>query len=206
MRNALGKGLFILFLAYAPQAWAETVAVKMETTLGTIELELYLDKAPVTVRNFLRYVNAGKYDNTSFYRVVRMDNQAQNNIKIEVIQGGRGMEDIGGNFPPIVHETTQKTGLKHKDGTISMARLAPGSASSEFFICIGDQPELDFGGQRNPDGFGFAAFGQVTKGMDIVRQIQSADTDMPPPGSKLKYTSGQSLVEPVRIKSIRRFD
>ena len=85
-----------------------------------------------------------------------------------------------------------------------MGRLAPGTASSEFFICVGDQPELDYGGRRYPDGQGFAAFGQVISGMDIVREIHSGKTDRPPPGAKLEYTSGQSLLEPVLIKSIKR--
>ncbi|MEX0297906.1 MAG: peptidylprolyl isomerase, partial [Kordiimonas sp.] len=127
----------LVVVAFAPQAWAETQIVKINTSIGAIELELFPERAPITVANFLRYVEAGKYDGGSFYRVVRMDNQAQNNIKIEVIQGGRGIEEAEGNFSPITHETTKQTGLRHEDGTISMARLAPGTASSEFFICIG---------------------------------------------------------------------
>ena len=93
-------------------------------------------------------------------------------MKIEVIQGGLYEDDEIVKHPPIRHETTKETGLKHLDGTLSMARMEPGTASTEFFICIGDQPELDFGGRRNPDGQGFAAFGKVVEGMDVVRKIQ----------------------------------
>ena len=116
-----------------------------------------------------------------------MDNQPNNKIKIEVIQGGLGFDDSPLSLSPIEHETTDKTGILHKDGVISMARMEPGTASSEIFICVGDQPELDFGGKRNPDGQGFAAFGKVMKGMDVVRNIQS------------KPNKEQMLVTPVNI-------
>lgn len=151
----------------------ETIGIKIETGLGDIKIELYPDKAPVTCANFIRYIENNKFVGANFYRVVRMDNQPNNDIKIEVIQGGLGFDVEESPYPPIKHETTQETGLKHTDGAISMARAEPGSASSEFFICIGDQPELDFGGKRNPDGQGFAAFGKVIEGMDLVKQIQN---------------------------------
>jgi peptidyl-prolyl cis-trans isomerase A (cyclophilin A) len=106
-----------------------------------------------------------------------MDNQPNNDIKIEVIQGGLSRETRGNMLPPIEHETTDKSGILHKDGVISMARSKPGTASSEFFICVGDQPELDFGGQRNPDGQGFSAFGKVLAGMDIIKKIHRQPTD-----------------------------
>lgn len=148
--------------------------VAIVTELGTIEVELEPEKAPITVANFLSYVDEGAFNGGAFYRTVLLDNQPDNEVKIEVIQGGLGMDKITGpaRHAPIEQETTNKTGLKHLDGTISMARLAPNSATSEFFICINDQPELDFGGKRNPDGQGFAAFGQVTSGMDVARKIQ----------------------------------
>lgn len=149
----------------------------LATPVGEIELELFAEKAPLTCANFLRYVREGRYDKASFYRVVRMDNQPNSQVKIEVIQGGLGMADHPQKLPPIPQETTQITGLKHLDGTVSMARLAPDSAHSEIFICINDQPELDFAGQRNPDGQGFAAFGRVIRGMEVVRQIQQGATD-----------------------------
>ncbi len=147
--------------------------VLLQTDLGNIILELYPQQAPVTVANFLRYVDEDRFEAACFYRVVRMDNQPNNEIKIEVIQGGLKDDDHPQSLPAIIHETTAQTGILHKDGTISMARNEPGTASSEFFICVNDQPELDFGGRRNPDGQGFAAFGRVIEGMDVVRKIQS---------------------------------
>ncbi|MDR1562349.1 MAG: peptidylprolyl isomerase [Dysgonamonadaceae bacterium] len=144
--------------------------VTIKTQFGVITAEIYTDKAPVTAGNFLKLVNEGAYNtgDAKFYRTVRPDNQS-NTVKIEVIQGGLNDRDV---FPAIIHETTRLTGIKHLDGTLSMARSEPGTASSEFFICIGEQPELDFDGNRNPDKQGFAAFGRVIDGMDAVRMIQ----------------------------------
>jgi len=147
--------------------------VNITTEFGEIILELYPKQAPITAANFLRYVDEKRFSNAVFYRVVHADNQPNNNIKIEVIQGGLKAEDHPQALPAIPHETTAQTGILHKDGTISMARNEPGTASSEFFICVNDQPELDFGGKRNPDGLGFAAFGRVIEGMDVVRKIQA---------------------------------
>ncbi len=173
--------------------------VSLLTELGEIGLELFPQQAPLTVANFLRYVDEARYQGASFYRAVRPDNQPYSPVKIEVIQGGLGMGPHPAKLPPIPLETTAQTGLRHKDGTISMARLDPGSAHSEFFICIGDQPELDFAGRRNPDGLGFAAFGQVVWGLEVVRQIQAQPTggDIPP-------VQGQWLLKPVPILAIRR--
>ena len=123
---------------------------------------------------------------------MRLDNQPTSPVKIEVIQGGLKDDRVVGQYKPIAHETTDATGIKHEDGTISMARLEPGTASTEFFICVGDQPELDFGGKRNPDGQGFAAFGKVIRGMDVVRAIQQ------------KNDKGQMLLEEVLIEEIVR--
>ena len=145
--------------------------VKMETFLGNIVVEIDTLKAPVTGMNFLDHVHSNTFRNAVFYRVVRVDNQPDNDLKIEVIQGGIYTEPRFGDIKPIEHETTDDTGIKHKDGTISMARMGPGTASTEFFICIGDQPQLDFGGKRNPDGQGFAAFGKVVEGMNVVLDI-----------------------------------
>lgn len=146
--------------------------VRIQTELGDIFLELYTQQAPVTVQNFLRYVEAGRFDGATFYRAVRMDNQPNNPIQIEVIQGGLKEDNHPLSLPPILHESTQQTGILHTDEVISMARNAPGTASSDFFICLGNQPELDYGGNRIPDGAGFAAFGKVIEGMDVVRKIQ----------------------------------
>jgi peptidyl-prolyl cis-trans isomerase A (cyclophilin A) len=148
----------------------ETIIIRTE--FGDIYARLDLEKAPVTSSNFLRYVDADLFDSTCFYRVVKSDNQPRDSVLIEVIQGGR-YEDEESVFPAISHETTEMTGIRHRNGTISMARSVPGTATSEFFICIGDQPELDFGGRRNPDRQGFAAFGEIIKGMDVVNRIHS---------------------------------
>jgi len=142
----------------------------IKTTLGNFRVELFASKAPLTVANFLKYADARLYDSSSFFRAVTLQNQPKDSIKIEVIQGG----DIDSlkDFAPIPLETTQLTGLHHKNGTISMARSGPATATSSFFICINDQPALDFGGKRNKDGQGFAAFGKVTAGMEVVKKIQ----------------------------------
>ena len=163
----------------------------IKTSLGDITIELYPGKAPITVANFLKYVDEHLYDSSSFFRAVRMDNQPNNAVKIEVIQGGN--VDSAKQFPPIAIETTDKTGLHHLDGTVSMARGTPNSATCNFFICINDQPSLDFGGKRNPDGQGFAAFGKVTIGMDVVKKIQN-----------LYPEQAQYFKPPVMIISISR--
>ncbi|RLD67521.1 MAG: peptidylprolyl isomerase [Bacteroidetes bacterium] len=152
--------------------------VQISTSMGEIEVEIYPGLAPVTANNFLTLVEAGTYTNATFYRVVRMDNQPHNLMKIEVIQGGLFEDEVIDKYTPIEHETSAETGIMHTNGVISMARNEPGTASTEFFICIGDQPSLDFGGDRNSDGQGFAAFGKVTKGMEVVKAIQAlSDND-----------------------------
>lgn len=150
---------------------SNNTVIVIETEIGDIEVELYLKEAPITAANFLRYVDSSAFVNSFFYRTVTKENQPNNDIKIEVIQGGLYEEDK--MFTPIEHESTEKTGILHKNGVISMARNEPGTATSEFFICIGDQPELDFGGNRNPDGQGFAAFGKVINGMGVVKRIHN---------------------------------
>ncbi len=202
---AAGLLLVLLLGSAAPETRAQSPnvhpTVSMHTSLGRIEIELYAEAAPMSVANFLRYVENRAYDGGQFYRTVRADNQAQNDVLIEVIQGG--LSDLGKDrgLAPIEHESTQQTRLRHLDGTISLARDKPGTGSSEFFICIGAQPELDFKGRRNPDGEGFAAFGQVIHGMDVVRAIQASPTHAAMPG-QLEYTSGQMLVSPVRISTV----
>lgn len=182
--------LFIIFLAFTGFS-GELPVVRITTAFGEIDIEVDTIHAPVTARNFLNHVENGTYRDAVFYRVVRMDNQPANKIKIQVIQGGLFTEPRIEKIPAIEHETTKKTGIRHLDGTISMARSKPGTASTEFFICIGDQPELDFGGKRNPDGQGFAAFGRVINGMDVVRKIQQ------------QKDKNQTLVEPVKIVSMK---
>ena len=177
---------------------ANTVRVVMTTSEGDVSIDLYLDQAPVTAGNFLQLVDKGSLDGGSFYRVVTYDND-RGAPKIEVIQGGLGPASEG--FATIDHETTEETGILHKDGVISMARGAVGTANTEFFICIGDQPGLDYGQARNADMQGFAAFGKVVEGMDVVRRINGLPADAP---SDSDYTSGQILSEPVPIMSARR--
>lgn len=166
-------------------------AITIKTELGDIEVETYEKVAPITASNFLRYVDENLFEGASFYRTVTMDNQPDNDVRIEVIQGGRRSGDSLG-YPPIEHETTDQTGILHEDGVISMARDRPGSATSEFFICVGGQPELDFGGKRNPDGQGFAAFGRVIRGMDVVRKIHKQPAE------------GQRLNPSIKIFTIER--
>lgn len=166
--------------------------VVIETTMGDITVELEPEKAPITTQNFYRYIDAGRYKEARFHRTVTMENQPDKKIKIEVIQGGVNPRFEKQDFPAIKLERTNLTGLKHLNGTISMARDGADTATSDFFICIGDQPELDFGGKRNPDGQGFAAFGRVIKGMEVVRKIQK------------QPAKEQTLTPPIIIKSIRR--
>jgi cyclophilin family peptidyl-prolyl cis-trans isomerase len=155
----------------------EKPRVLLQTELGEIELELYTRQAPMTAANFLRYVLEGFYRNGEFFRTVTLDNQPTNQVKIQVIQARGDPAREKELFPTIPIERTRDTGLKHLDGTISMARDGADTAQDNFFICIGDQPELDFGGKRNPDGQGFAAFGKVIRGMDIVRKIHAQPAD-----------------------------
>jgi peptidyl-prolyl cis-trans isomerase A (cyclophilin A) len=169
-----------------------TVRVVIQTDKGDIEVELDAAKAPNTTANFLKYVDAKFYDGGRFHRTVRDDNQPDDKVKIGVIQGGINPAKMKDEFPAIKLERTKDTKLSHKDGAISMARDGPDTATSDFFICVGAQPELDFGGKRNPDGQGFAAFGHVVKGMDVVKKIQAEKADK------------QSLDPPIKIIKIVR--
>lgn len=169
MRTIYLAFVFILFATAGCTKQNPQVVIKTE--FGDITVELYADKAPVTVNNFLQYVKEERFKEATFYRIVTMENQPDNDIKIAVIQGGNYDDDHPDSLPPIQHETTDQTGIEHKNGVISMARMEPGTANDDFFICVGNQPELDFGGKRNSDGQGFAAFGKVVKGMEVVRKI-----------------------------------
>lgn len=170
----------------------DSVQVRIETAQGIIIVAVDAARAPDTAANFLRYVDEGLYDGGWFHRTVTKDNQPNDTVRIEVIQGGVNPDRDGERHAPIALERTIVTGLSHRDGTISMARRTPDSAVADFFVCIGDQPSLNFGGARNPDGQGFAAFGQVVEGMEVVRAIQTAPAE------------GQALTPPVAILSIRR--
>lgn len=181
----------LLFLLVCPGLSQEVI---LQTSVGEIRVKLYPNKAPVTCKNFLNYVDQGLFTNARFHRTVTLkpDNQPQNRVKIEVIQAGLDPAIESKALPAIPLERTHKTGISHKDGTISMARLEPNTASSEFFICVGPQPELDYGGRRNPDGQGFAAFGKVVSGMDVVKKIHTSKA------------TGQSLTPPILIQGARR--
>ncbi|HVU55292.1 MAG TPA: peptidylprolyl isomerase [Puia sp.] len=147
--------------------------VQIRTAAGDIELELYPQQAPKTVAAFLSYIDSGFYRKASFYRVLNDDNQSSEADRSNLIQGGiwRTNQKKASSLPGIPHESTQQTHILHKDGVISLARTTPGTATTEFFICIGDQPGFDYGGDNSPDKQGYAAFGRVVKGMDIVRII-----------------------------------
>jgi peptidyl-prolyl cis-trans isomerase A (cyclophilin A) len=191
-RFALAPLLVLSALALSASAdEKDKIRVVIHTDKGNVEVDLYPDKAPGTVANFLKYVDAKFYDGGVFHRTVTPDNQPDNKVKIEVIQAGNPAK-MKDEFAPIKLERTRDTKLKHTDGVISMARDGPDTAMADFFICIGDQPELDFGGKRNPDGQGFAAFGRVVKGVDIVKKIQAAPA------------KGQTLDPPVKITKITR--
>ncbi len=162
--------------------------VLIQTEVGDLELELDAVKAPITVRNFLHYVHEGYYNDGIFFRTVTMLNQPDDTVKIEVVQAQADPARQSDLAPAIPLERTRDTGLTHTDGTISMARLDADTAQDHFFVCVGDQPELDFAGKRQPDGQGFAAFGRVVKGMDVVRKVHASAAD------------GQQLTPPIRIQ------
>jgi peptidyl-prolyl cis-trans isomerase A (cyclophilin A) len=183
----------VLAMALATPVGSDPV-VRLQTELGAIDIQVFAGQAPRSAANFLRYVDAGRYENGVFHRTVRLDNQPANKVKIEVVQASVSPAWQEKDWPPIAMESTRDTGLRHLDGVVSMARDTPDTATSDFFVCIGDQPELDFGGRRNPDGQGFAAFGRVVRGMDVVRKIQAAAAD------------GQKLTPPVVIRGAKRID
>jgi len=185
-------GASVASLAAATPGEAQTLPrVVIQTELGNIEVEIDSIDAPITSANFLRYVDLGFYRFSRFYRTVRADNQPDSKVKISVVQAGLDTLRVK-DFPPIKLERTSVTKLSHKDGTISMARNGPDTATSDFFICVGDQPALDYGGKRTPDGQGFGAFGRVLLGMDVVQKIQAG------PARR------QALDPPVRIFNIVR--
>ena len=148
--------------------------IVINTQLGDIEVELFPDQAAKTVAAFLSYIDSGFYNKTSFYRVLKTEELPTVN-NTGIIQGGMWQTNPGKKItiPGIEHETTKQSGLTHQSGSISLARTTPGTANTEFFICIGDQSPLDFGRRGTEDGQGFAAFGKVFEGMDIVRKIQA---------------------------------
>lgn len=167
--------------------------VIIESDYGDIEVELYADKAPQTVAAFLANIDAGVYKNASFYRVIKNDNVPEE-YNTGLIQGGIYQSQPANiaKQKRVPHESPRQTGLTHTSGVISMARTTPGSASSEFFICIGDQRQFDSSSRGSADGLGYAVFGKVFTGMDVVSKIQNKKND------------GEDFVQPILIKNIKR--
>ena len=187
--------------------------VRFVTDLGDILVEIFDQQAPRTARHFLSYVDEGYYNGASFYRTVRSaDNQPKNDVKIDVVEAGfyndyylQAMqadmiegkpydESKGriGSHPVIGLEPTSETGIKHLDGTITLGRTSPDAVDDALVICIGEQPELDAGGRRHPDGLGFPAFGRVVAGMEVAREIYRLPA------------IGQKIIAEVRILSAVR--
>jgi len=189
----------VLLATAAPQQPAGSRIVVFETEKGPIEIEVDPDRAPVTAANFLKYVDGGFYDGGVVNRAVRADNTVRQDVKIEVIQFQIDPARRRQQFPAIALERTSVTGLKHLDGAVSMARSGPDTATASFSIVIGDQPEMDYGGKRHADGQGFAVFGRVVRGKDVVRAIQASPT-----GQTGAYRT-ETLDPPIKIlKAARR--
>lgn len=169
--------------------------VVIQTNVGDIELELFADKAPKTVGRFLKNVDSGYYNNTTFYRILKDDNQASDSWKARLIQGGmwQRQHKLYTSIPGVAHESTKETGITHTAGTVSLARAEPGTAATEFFICIDDEHGFDYGGKNNADGLGYAAFGRVVGGTNTVNVIynKAPETD-------------QALTPPIDIYNIVR--
>ncbi|MEO6252855.1 MAG: peptidylprolyl isomerase [Ferruginibacter sp.] len=166
--------IFVVLCVSCNQKTYKNPHILINTQLGDIEVELFPDQAPKTVAAFLSFIDAGFYDKTAFYRVLKSE-ELPTVSNTGIIQGGMWQDkpQKKAGIPGIEHESTKQTGLTHQSGIISLARTTPGSANTEFFICIGDQSPLDFGRRGTEDGQGYAAFGAVFEGMDIVRKIQA---------------------------------
>lgn len=207
MRGALVKGLLFCSLAMAagsPAASQSLPIVVFETELGAITIEVDTAHAPVTAANFLKYVDAGLYNGGEFHRAVRPDNEPRTDAPIQVVQTRMDQTRKNKEFAPIPLERTNQTGLSHLNGTVSMARdvtatsPGPDTATSDVFISIGDQPVLNYQGGRSPDGQGFAAFGRVTAGMDVVKKIQMSSAPKGTPATS-RAGPGQTLAPTIKI-------
>lgn len=171
------------------------------TSAGEIVIELNAEAAPVSAANFLMHARNGVYEGGGFYRAVRPDNDRPEVEPMSLIQGGHGFDGLP-DADGVVHESTEQTGLSHVRGAISMARFEPGTATSEFFIMVEDYPGLDAGpGTRNPDELGYAVFGRVVDGMDVVEAIWAAPTSDARAPADFQYA--QFLDDPVRIETVR---
>jgi peptidyl-prolyl cis-trans isomerase A (cyclophilin A) len=185
--------ILALLFGWALQTPAPPVRVIFETELGSITFEVNVAKAPITAENFLKYVDGGIYDGGYINRSVRPDNTIRKDVEIQVIQFQRNRDKTKPSFPPIAMERTSVTGLTHLNGAMSMARSGPDSATASFSVVIGDQPSMDFGGKRNADGQGFAVFGRVIDGWEVIKKIHAAPTT--PAGTQAAY--GTETLAPV---------
>ena len=202
MRKSLRPAFALLAAACATAAsfaagQANDVVV-FETGKGNIEIEVDAAHAPLTAANFLKYVDGGFYDGGTINRAVRPDNTIRHDVEIQVIQFQIDRARQRDELPSLPLERTSVTGLKHLDGAVSMARNGPDTATGSFSIVIGNQPDMDFGGKRNPDGQGFAVFGRVVSGMDVVTVIQASPT-----GPRGPY-GPESLIPPIAIVKASR--
>ena len=180
-----------------PPAVSTNPKVVLSTAQGDITVELFVDKAPITAKNFLKYVDKKLYDGATFYRASKPPGQTANDYG--TVQGGL-QNDPAKVLPAIPHESNLKTGILHTDGVISMGRHAPGTAQADWFICVGEMSYLD-ADPKDPKTPGFAAFGHVVSGMDVVRKILGMPTD---PNRGEGAMKGEMLVKPVKIVSARR--
>ena len=194
-RRSLLCAAALLLMSAQSSIAAGKPRVKVITDHGAFVVELEADKAPITSANFLRYVEAGKYDGGTFFRASRRPGAPQEGVIVG------GMAAKAHPFPPIAHESTEATGLRHVTGTISLGRFAPGTATADFFVCATPQPYLDAHPKAKGDNLGFAAFGQVVQGMASVRRILALPTNAKSPFPEQK---GQWLTRPVVIVSMKR--
>lgn len=189
--NKIFISICCLFFSCKQASHKNSPNIIISTNFGDINATLYPDKAPKTVAAFLQYIDSGYYKNAQFYRVVLQEGLSSSS-NAGIIQGGTWLTAKEKTIAGIPHESTQLSGLTHKDGTLSLARTAPGTAGTEFFICIGDQSQYDFGNAGVGDKQGYAAFGKVTSGMDVVRKIQE------------QRSNGENFTEKILIKNIER--
>ena len=206
MKSLIFRGIVILFAvllsACDNQPQSHLPLTTLSTEYGDITIELDIKNAPISAGNFLAYVQGGHFKTLAFYRTVSHQND-NHDLKIAVLQGGLDIafnDIIEPEFPPIAHESTAQTGLLHKRGAVSFARSDLGTAQTEFFISTQDNTHLDAGGLRHPDKQGFAVFGRVVKGMDVVDTIAGLSSDLPHADP---YVQGQVLDRPVMISDVR---
>jgi len=191
MKKIFLLAIITVFISCTAKKYKEP-HVLISTTAGDIEVELYPDKAPKSVAGFLANVDKGIYKGAAFYRVLKNEDLGADNNE-GLIQGGVYKTDLSKAAQPFIeHESPKQTGLSNTSGAISLARTTPGSASTEFFICIGDQTQFDSSRRTNPDGLGYAVFGKVFTGMPVVRSIQSGKNN------------GDQMVNQIKILDIKR--